>query len=233
MIVIFLILIGLYKKRNSLIYLAIASLYILSTPIFSNMFFKIVEGDQSRKSFESLEKADAVVVLSGMLSIYEMDGEEYVKWSDPNRFFAGIALMKAGKAINLIFTGAKLPWAKASRTEGAVLTDYSVEYGIPYDHIFVSSLVENTADEAVAVKKMALGNKVILITSAFHMPRAQMLFEKEGLEVVPYPVDFNLLTADSLTVMDYLPNAGSLAKTELGLRELMGRLYYWLKLLIN
>ena len=65
------------------------------------------------------------------------------------------------------------------------------------------------------------------------MPRAQMLFEKEGLEVVPYPVDFNLLTADSLTVMDYLPNAGSLAKTELGLRELMGRLYYWLKLLIN
>ena len=70
----------------------------------------------------------------------------------------------------------------------------------------------NTADEAVAVKKMALGNKIILVTSAFHMPRAQMLFEKEGFEVVPYPVDFKSLTTDSLTFMDYLPNAAELSK---------------------
>ena len=91
----------------------------------------------------------------------------------------------------------------------------------------------NTADEAAAVKKMALGNKIILVTSAFHMPRAQMLFENEGLEIVPYPVDFKSLTADSVTFMDYLPNAGSLAKTELGMRELIGRLYYWLKHMIN
>ena len=122
---------------------------------------------------------------------------------------------------------------KSSRTEGAVLTDYAIQYGIPSNQIFVSDLVTNTADEAAAVKKMALGNKIILVTSAFHMPRAQMLFEKEGLEVVPYPVDFKSLTTDSLTFMDYLPNAASLAKTELGLRELMGRLYYWLKLLIS
>ena len=130
-------------------------------------------------------------------------------------------------------TGAKMPWGKSGRTEGAVLTDHVIQYGIPYDHIFVSSLVTNTADEALAVKKMALGNKIILVTSAFHMPRAQMLFENEGLEVVPYPVDFKSLTTDSVTFMDYLPNAGSLAKTEMGMRELIGRLFYWLKLMIN
>ena len=230
MIVILLIVIGLYKKRNSFIYFSIALLYIVSTPIFSDAFFKLVEGDQSRKSIASIEQADAIVVLSGMLSLHEMDGKEYVEWGDPDRFFGGIALMKAGKAPNLIFTGAKMPWGKSSRTEGAVLTDYAIQYGIPYDHIFVSELVANTADEAIAVKKMALGNKIILVTSAFHMPRAQMLFEKEGFEVVPYPVDFKSLTTDSLTFMDYLPNGQSLAKTEMGMRELMGRLYYWLLL---
>ena len=141
--------------------------------------------------------------------------------------------MKAGKAPNSIFTGAKMPWEKSSKTEGAVLTDYAADYGIPYDHIFVSSLVANTADEAVAVKKIIQGNKIILVTSAFHMPRTQRLFENEGLEVVLYPVDFKSLTTDSLTFMDYLPNAGSLAKTELGLRELMGRLYIWLKIMIG
>ena len=233
MVVILLIVIGLYKKRNSFIYLAIALLYTLSTPIFSDAFFKLVESDQHRKCITSIEQADAIVVLSGMLSLHEIDGEEYVEWGDPDRFFGGIALMKAGKATNLIFTGAKMPWEKSSRTEGAVLTDYAADYGIPYDHIFVSSIVANTADEAVAVKKIIQGNKIILVTSAFHMPRAQMLFEKEGLEVVPYPVDFKSLNTDSLTFMDYLPNAGSLAQTELGLRELIGRLYYWLKLMIN
>jgi len=65
------------------------------------------------------------------------------------------------------------------------------------------------------------------------MPRAQMLFEKEGLEVVPYPVDFKSLTTDSVTFMDYFPNGQSLAKTEMGMRELIGRLFYWLKFMIN
>ncbi|MEZ7971218.1 MAG: hypothetical protein QMB83_03275, partial [Cyclobacteriaceae bacterium] len=72
MIVILLIVIGLYKKRNSFIYFAIALFYIVSTPIFSDAFFKLVEGGQSRKSIVSIEKADAIVVLSGMLSLHEM-----------------------------------------------------------------------------------------------------------------------------------------------------------------
>ena len=82
-------------------------------------------------------------------------------------------------------------------------------------------------------EKIIQGNKIILVTSAFHMPRAQMLFEKEGLEVVPYPVDFKSLTTDSVTFMDYLPNGQSLAKTDMGMRELIGRLFYWLKFMIN
>ena len=229
-VVIVLILIVLYKKRHSLIYFAIALLYLVSTSIFSNAFFKLVEGDQHRKSIASIDQADAIVVLSGMLYLHEMDGKEYVEWGDPNRFFGEIELMKAGKAPNLIFTGAQMPWGKSSRTEGAVLTDHAIQYGIPSDRVFVSDLVTNTADEATAVKKMALGNKIILVTSAFHMPRAQRLFEKEGLEVVPYPVDFKSLTTDSIAFMDYLPNGQSLAKIERGIRELIGRLYYWLLL---
>ena len=107
MVVILLIIIGLYKKRHSFIYFAIALLYLISTPIFSDAFFKLVEGDSYRKSIMSIEQADVIVVQSGMLSLHEMDGKEYVEWGDPDRFFAGVALMKAGKATNLIFTGAK------------------------------------------------------------------------------------------------------------------------------
>ena len=135
MVVILLIVVGIYKKRKSLIYLAIALLYIPFTPIFSNAFFKLVEGDQHRKSIANIDQADAIVMLSGMLSLHEMDGKEYVEWGDPNRFFGEIALMKAGKAPNLIFTGAKMPWGKSRRTEGAVLTNHATHYGIPSDRV--------------------------------------------------------------------------------------------------
>ena len=88
-------------------------------------FLNYLRAISTRKSIASIEQADAIVVLSGMLSLHEMDGKEYVEWGDPNRLFGGIAPMKAGKATNLIFTGAKMPWEKSSRTEGAVLTDYA------------------------------------------------------------------------------------------------------------
>ena len=38
----------------------------------------------------------------------------------PDRFFVGIALFKAGKAQKLIFTGVKMPWNNAKKTEGAL-----------------------------------------------------------------------------------------------------------------
>jgi uncharacterized SAM-binding protein YcdF (DUF218 family) len=234
MVVILLIVIGLYKKRNSFIYLAIALLYTLSTPIFSDAFFKLVEGDQSRKSIASIEQADAIVVLSGMLEINEVGDSTYIEWGDPDRFFGGIALFKAVKAKKLVFTGGKMPWDNAKKTEGEVLKEYAISNGIPSEKIFVTKEVENTADESVAVKELISPSKrIILVTSAYHMYRARRLFEKQGLIVIPYRVDFKSLTTDSLTFMDYLPNAESLAKTELGLRELMGRLFYWLKLMIN
>ena len=60
MLVIILILIGLIKNKKTLIYIAIGSLYILSTPIFSNNFFKLVEGSEYRKPINAIDSEDAI-----------------------------------------------------------------------------------------------------------------------------------------------------------------------------
>ena len=52
------------------------------------------------------------------------------------------------------------------------------------------------------------------------MPRAKILFEKEGFEVISYRVDFKSPNTDSITIIDYLPNGQSLGKTEIGVREM-------------
>lgn len=228
MLVIIFILIGLIKNKKKLIYIAIGVLYIISTPIFSNNFFKLVEGSEYRKPISAIDSADAIVVLSGMLGINEIGDSTYVEWGDPDRFFGGIALFKAHKAQKLVFTGGKMPWDKAKKTEGDVLKEYAIQNGIPAKKIFVTKDVENTADEAVAVKELiSPSKKIILVTSAYHMYRASRLFEKDGIKVIPYKVDYKLARSLKTTIMDFLPDAESLKQSETGIRELLGRLIYF------
>ena len=230
MLVIIVILIGLIKNKKKLIYIAIGVLYILSTPIFSNNFFKLVEGNEYRKPISAIDSSDAIVVLSGMLEINEVGDSTYIEWGDPDRFFGGIALFKAGKAQKLVFTGGKMPWDKAMKTEGEVLKEYAISNGIPNEKIFVTKDVENTADEAVAVKELISPSKrIILITSAYHMYRAKRLFEKQGFIVIPYKVDYKVAGNSKVTLMDLLPSAINLELTETGIRELIGRLFYLVK----
>ena len=230
MLFIIVIVIGLIKNKKKLIYIAIGVLYIISTPIFSNNFFKLVEGNEYRKPINTIDSADAIVVLSGMLGINEVGDSTYVEWGDPDRFFGGIALFKAGKAQKLVFTGGKMPWDKAKKTEGEVLKEYAMSNGVPSEKILVTKDVENTADEAKAVKELiSPSKKIILVTSAYHMYRAKKLFEGEGFIVIPYKVDYKVSRNNELVVMDFLPNTGSLEQTETGIRELIGRFYYLLK----
>ena len=230
MLVVIVILIGLIKNKKKLIYIAIGVLYILSTPIFSNNFFKLVEGSEYRKPISAIDSADAIVVLSGMLEINEVGDSNYIEWGDPDRLFGGIALFKGGKAQKLVFTGGKMPWDKAKKTEGEVLKEYAISNGIPSEKIFVSKDVENTADEAVAVKELISQSKrIILVTSAYHMFRAKRLFEKQGFEVLPYKVDYKTVGNKQLTLIDFLPSAINLESTEIGIREIIGRLFYLVK----
>jgi len=230
MLVIIVILIGLIKNKKKLIYVAIGLLYTLSTPIFSNNFFKIVEGSEYRKPISAIDSADAIVVLSGMLEINEVGDITYVEWGDPDRFFGGIALIKAGKAQKLVFTGGKMPWDKAKKNEGDVLKEYAISNGIPSEKILVTKDVENTADESVEVRELiGSSKKIILVTSAYHMYRAKRLFEKQGFEVIAYKVDYKATRSLKTTIMDFLPDAESLRLTEIGIREIIGRLFYLIK----
>jgi uncharacterized SAM-binding protein YcdF (DUF218 family) len=227
MLVIIVILIGLIKNKKKIIYIAIGILYILSTAVFSNNFFKLVEGNEYRKPIRAIDSADAIVVLSGMLEINEVGDSTYIEWGDPDRFFGGIALFKAGKAQKLVFTGGKMPWDKAMKTEGEVLKEHAISSDIPSEKIFVTKDVGNTADEAVAVKELISPSKrIILVTSAYHMNRAKRLFEKQGFEVIPYKVDYKTFGNSKTTLMDFLPSAGNLELAEIGIREIIGRLFY-------
>ena len=111
-----------------------------------------------------------------------------------------------------------------------MLKEYAISNGIPSEKIFVTKDVENTADEAVAVIELISPSKrIILVTSAYQMYRARRHFEKQGFIVIPYRVDYKTSRNNTTTLMDFLPSAGNCELTEIGIREIIGRLFYLFK----
>ncbi len=222
-----LILFGIAIKRRWISICAVFMLLTLSLPLVANPLFRWVEDYAVRQNVAAMPVAGSIVVLSGMITDSpSVDGIAH-EWMDPDRFFAGLELFKAGKGRHLIFTKGRLPWSLATISEGEILQKTAISFGVPAEAIKLTDDVVNTQEEAVAVRKL-LGEqerRVILVTSAFHMPRARALFEREGLEILPFPVDFKV-SVEKLTLLDFLPSAGHLAMSERALREMLGRLYY-------
>jgi len=228
--IISLIIFGLIIGSKKISLTGVIILVILSMPIVSDKLIAYLESDYELIKPSKVESADAVVVLSGMVkTIQTKNGLDYEWGEAADRIFAGIDLFKSNKAPVLILTGGKLPWS-IGVPEGEYLRDVAIDLGVPKKDILITENVENTDQEAKAIKKILLldNPKVILVTSAFHMPRAQLVFEAAGINVIPFPVDF-IIGTEKLTFMSFIPSAGSFASTSFFVREMIGRTYYSLK----
>jgi len=223
-----LIFLGLGFLRRSRFWIGCAFFlfFLSSVPLVSNGLIRLVEYPFERMPVHAMPEADAIVVLGEGQAI--APGPEVIsEWIDGDRFWGGIELYNAGKAPLLVFTGGWIPWSRQTRSDGEVLMSCAARLGIPEENMMVTGKASNTAEEAIEVAKL-LGKekRLLLVTSAFHMTRAQRLFEARGLNVIPYPVDFKADTSKNFSIIDICPNAKAFEKTELVVRELLGRAFY-------
>lgn len=223
---------GLLTGRRAWIWLGIGILYASSIGVVSGPIMRATEGwNAQRVAGARAPTADAIVVLSTG-RVVPRGPDNISEWGDADRFFGGVELFQAGKAPLLVFTGGWAPWAPTAPLEGNVLTKYAEALGVPASAIVATGAVVNTAEEAAAVAeilhhRIAGRPHILLVTSAYHVPRAQRLFERAGFVVTPFLVDFfSQGTTTGPSVMDFLPTSGSLDQTDTAVRELYGRLFY-------
>jgi len=224
------ILVGTYLKSKKISLFGLLVLIICSLPIISDKLIFFLEKDYYSQNISNVSKADAIVVLSGMISTVETNGKiSYEFGGAVDRILSGIDLFKEDKAPFLILTNGKLPWSLGI-PEGEYLKKFSIKFGIPENRILLTDNVQNTDQEAKSVKKLLKINdaSIILVTSAFHMARAKKVFEARNIKVSPFAVDFRN-SAKKITIMDFIPSGNSLSNTSFFVREMMGRLYYNLK----
>ena len=97
---------------------------------------------------------------------------------------------------------------------------FLVEMGVARNAIVFSENPRNTAEEAALMKSSGI-EAVALVTSAWHMKRARMLFGRNGLRVVPSPTDFEMtfIAENPLEIGDFFPSHDGLSRNTLAIKE--------------
>ena len=167
---------------------------------------------------ETLPAAEAIVLLGG--GIGKVESMDYPDMFDgADRLWHAARLYKAGKAEKVIVSG-------SNDLNAAV--PLLVDFGIPREAIVVDNLSRNTYENSRFTEKLlGAGTKVLLVTSAWHMPRACGNFSKTSLEIVPAACDFVATCAvrGSEHWWDWLtPSADGLARTSFLFKEWLGRM---------
>jgi uncharacterized SAM-binding protein YcdF (DUF218 family) len=233
-VVVFFLLVGLRRPRRWPLATALAALWAFGAPCVADAFLWTLESRYPPVDNARCVPADAIVVLGGILRFPESTIAPF-EWSDSaNRFEKGVDLLSAGKARYLVFTGAKFTDAPAVPSEGEMLRQIARRRGVPDAAILVTERVVNTATEARVVRKLARERgwrRILLVSSAYHLPRAMMLFNRGGLEVVPVPSDFRVVGMsswqDRFSLTRFLPQGEGLLTSDTAAREYLGMCFYW------
>jgi uncharacterized SAM-binding protein YcdF (DUF218 family) len=142
------------------------------------------------------ERIDGILVLGGAVDprISLSYGETAFN-SSISRVLAGIALARKHPEAKLALVGGEgdffpVGFAEARATEGFVL-----EEGIAPARLILEERSRSTHENAVYAREVIQPKPAetwVLVSSAFHMPRAVASFRAVGWPVIPYPVDFKI-----------------------------------------
>jgi len=235
-VVVFFLLVCLRHPRRWLLVAALATVWAFGAPLVADAFLWTLESRYQPVDTAHCAPADAIVVLGGILRFPESTIAPF-EWTDSaNRFEKGLDLLSAGKARYLVFTGAKFTDSPAVPSEGELLRQIARRRGVPDAAILVTVRVINTATEAWAVKKLARERgwrRILLVTSAYHMPRAMMLLGRGGVELVPVPSDFHVVGMGGwrkqLSLIRFLPQGEGIFTSDIAAREYLGMCFYWVR----
>ena len=198
-------------------------LYLFSTALVADFLMGSLERDFRPRAMSVLAPEDAIVVLGGATR-----GDTHLStFPDLNehadRLVYAAALYHAGKAPVIVLSGGAQPGA---RPEAQLMKEILAVMGVPSRSIILERSSRNTYDNALysaAILENKNIKRILLVTSAYHMRRAQAVFVKQGFVVVPAPTDYQRLVVDPV-LPRWIPSVGDLKNSSTAIKEYIG---YW------
>lgn len=219
-----LVLTGRRKAGVSVGVAACILLYLFSIVPVANLL--ILPLEDHYPPLRSPKGAEAVVVLGGgLVPISPVEhGRPSLSPEALKRVVYGARVASAA-GLPLILTGGVVPSQPASEPEAVVAERVVAALGLREKSILLETNSRNTWENGVRVEEHFHPRTVVLVTSAYHMPRSVIAFERNGIRVVPAPTDY-LSDREAYTFYSFLPGAVSLRVSAVALKEYLGYLYY-------
>lgn len=186
----------------------------------------LIPSESLYPTYQETTSVDYIVVLGGGYT-YNPD------WAPSSNLFPN-SLSRVTESVRqyhqhsgakLIFTGATAISNSMPNAKVAAMVAESL--GVTEQDIIVLAQARDTIEEAEAVAKIVGQKKILLVTSANHLPRAMKIFQSEGLNPIPVPAN-QMANPGPLNPWEKIfPSAYYLSHSERAWYETLGRL--WLK----
>ena len=218
-----------WRKRVSF-QAAIILVILFSNPLISNTVMGLWEIDPVPYDHLKNVKYDYAIVLSGIANPVQKPQDRIHLQKGADRIIHAIELYKQGIVKKMIITGGSGSVLFPELKESGKLADLAKMAGVPPTDIILEDQARNTAENAIYTAKLIDNkDKLLLVTSAFHMRRASACFKKTGLEVDVFATD---LYASPLTYApdDWLfPSVGAIHIWHILVKEWAGMIAYKIK----
>ncbi|MFH1727193.1 MAG: ElyC/SanA/YdcF family protein [Pseudomonadota bacterium] len=183
-----------------------------------------------KQELEKYKNIKWVVVLSGGGDFNRgLSANNQLFISTLARLIEGIRIVKKIPDAKILLSGG----AGGSKYPSAmIMANTSLDMGIARERIVIEKKSNDTKDEAKLIKNIVGQEKIILVTSANHLPRSSALFKKVGVNHIPAPCDyFNNLGSQGF-FYNMIPKARNMYKTKIAIYEYLGIAWAYLRGLI-
>jgi len=183
------------RQWQGAVWLAVPAMLIFligSTPLVDAIVAR-AERPQARADMDRLAEADVVVALGGGYYLSEHDMLGFALDAGGSRVLTALELVRRGKARALVLGGSMPLTGKPGVVASSLVQEWVLASGLTTVAVTNLGLCANTHDEALRFKELSAQRgwrKVILVTSALHMPRSVAVFAAQGIAVAPVACDF-------------------------------------------
>lgn len=219
------------KRRQTFFWVGMGLLLLFTNLFISNALLRWWEDEPV--SIESLSHYDVGIVLGGITLDKEPRDRVHTSGA-ADRILHAVHLYRLGKIDKILVSGGTGKIIEDEVKEAVLLKRLLILSKVSEEDIMVEDASRNTYENALYSKNLLsqqgeVEQQYLLITSAFHMPRAKACFDKVGLDVDTFSADFRTdehkFTPDVLLI----PSSAAIGNWEIVIRELLGMVAYKLR----
>lgn len=220
------------RLGGMLVLIGVLGLGVFGLSPAANLIIQPLEERFPQPSAEEIASVDAIIILGGFTSNpISTDRGTPALTEAADRIFAAAELARRVPDVPIILTGGSPALFRETAREADIGAKLMVDIGIDPARIVREDKARNTAENASETRKLIdpqPGQRFLLVTSAYHMPRSFGAFRADGWTgIVPYPTDYRTRGPSDLA-KPFAAVSEGLRRTDISVREWIGLAAYWI-----